>query len=544
MRQPWLAATLALVLAGLTLAAVTYSVIASFPRGPILGALLVGAAIAGWYGLIRRGARRVFGLGLAAALVLTSVLIVILDGGVAEFVVVGALALATVAATKAAFAVHVPLPGATDPARPVLFFNPKSGGGKAVRFKLADEARARGITPIELIPGSDLERLVRDAVAAGADALAMAGGDGSQAVVAAIAAERGLPYACIPSGTRNHFALDLGVDRNDVVGALDAFVDGGERTVDLAEVNGRVFVNNVSLGLYAEAVQADGYREAKLRTILDTLPDVLGPEGEGLDLRWTGPGGSEHTSGAAILVSNNRYRLGKAVGSGTRPRIDDGLLGITVASGPTRGEDGPMVQRPWREWSAPEFEVRAERPIAAGIDGEALVLEPPLRFRILPGVLRVRIARKHPGASPSLEMPEDLPGTAGAAPRDRHRAPPAVVARRERSRLPGESGHGVVRVVAVVAAGEERAHAVGCPSPCPRARGPSKPTDPASARTPCGSARRPRLRRIACRRPCPRSGAGTRPGAPACSHRRRSSAVARPPAPRRTGAWRSRAGAA
>jgi hypothetical protein len=175
-----------------------------------------------------------------------------------------------------------------------------------------------------------------------------------------------------------------------------------------------VFVNNVSLGLYAEAVQADGYRDAKLRTILDTLPEVLGPGGEGLDLRWTGPGGSEHSSGAAILVSNNRYRLGIAVGSGTRPKIDDGLLGITVASGATRGEGGRVVQLPWREWSAPEFEVRSERPIAAGIDGEALVLESPLRFRILPGVLRVRIARKHPGASPSMAMPESILGTAGA----------------------------------------------------------------------------------------------------------------------------------
>jgi diacylglycerol kinase family enzyme len=414
MTQPWLAAILALVFAALTLAVVTYSVIASFPRGLILAGLLMGAGIAGWYGLIRRGNPRVFGLGVAATLVLTALLIVILDGGVAEFVVVGALAFATVAASKAAFAVHVPLPGAADPARPVLFYNPKSGGGKAERFKLADEARARGTKPIELIPGSDLERLVRDAVAAGADALAMAGGDGSQAIVAAIAAECGLPYACIPSGTRNHFALDLGVDRDDVVGALDAFVDGGERAVDLAEVNGRVFVNNVSLGLYAEAVKAEGYREAKLRTILDTLPDVLGPEGEGLDLRWTGPGGSEHSSGAAILVSNNRYRLGKAVGSGTRPKIDDGLLGITVAGGPTRSDGGRITQRPWREWSAPEFEVRSEGPIAAGIDGEALVLEPPLRFRILPGVLRVRIARKHPGASPSMAMPENLLGTASA----------------------------------------------------------------------------------------------------------------------------------
>ena len=84
--------------------------------------------------------------------------------------------------------------------------------------------------------------MVRNAVDAGADALAMAGGDGSQAVVAKVAAELDLPYACIPAGTRNHFALDLGVDRDDVVGALDAFVTGaGERRVDLAEVNGQVF---------------------------------------------------------------------------------------------------------------------------------------------------------------------------------------------------------------------------------------------------------------------------------------------------------------
>ena len=117
------------------------------------------------------------------------------------------------------------------------------------------------------------------AVADGADALAAAGGDGTQALIASIAAEHDLPFACIPAGTRNHFALDLGVDRDDVVGALDAFVTGGERRVDLAEVNGRTFVNNVSLGLYAEAVQREGYREAKLRTILDTAPDVIGTDG-------------------------------------------------------------------------------------------------------------------------------------------------------------------------------------------------------------------------------------------------------------------------
>ena len=338
-------------------------------------------------------------------------MVVLAAGGepFADLLVVAGL-LITLAASRATLGVHVDLPGAEPPQRPVLFFNPKSGGGKAERFKLADEARKRGIEPIELGPPAwDLEALVRGAVERGADGLAMAGGDGSQAIVAAIAAERGLPYACIPAGTRNHFALDLGVDRDDVVGALDAFVDGGERIVDLAEVNGRVFVNNVSLGLYAEAVQREGYRDAKLRTLLDTVPDVLGPEGGELDMRWTGPSGQVHHAGAAMLVSNNRYRLGRAVGSGTRPRIDDGLLGITVVGAPAgRGEGGGALQRPWREWSAPAFDVDADGPLPAGIDGEALVLDVPLHFRIRPGVLHVRIARAHPGASPSATAPEGL----------------------------------------------------------------------------------------------------------------------------------------
>jgi diacylglycerol kinase family enzyme len=400
------AAIVALVLFAVGLAAGAYLAITSFPGGLLAVALLIVSAGAAWYGLIRRGSARIAGLACAALLLLASVAWVIVSGGIVDLLVVGLAALGGVAASRRAFAVRVPLPGAPDPARPVLFFNPKSGGGKAEKFELAANARARGIEPIELALGTDLEALVRDAVERGADALAMAGGDGSQAIVAAVAAERDLPYACIPAGTRNHFALDLGVDRDDVVGALDAFVGGGERRVDLAEVNGRVFVNNVSLGLYAEAVQREGYRERKLWTIVDTLPDVLGPEGEPLDLRWAGPGGHRHSSGAAILVSNNRYRLGRAIDSGTRPRIDDGLLGVTVASEPAGRGPRQRLQRPWRTWSTPEFEVRADHPIAAGIDGEAVRLDPPLRFRIKPGVLRVRIARAHPGASPSAAIPE------------------------------------------------------------------------------------------------------------------------------------------
>ena len=409
MRRRQLAAIVALVVGAATIVLGIAVAVSEFPRGLVLLGCVVVAAAAAWYGVLRRGAARVAGLTIAA-LALAGALVVLIANGApfVDLLVVAGL-LVSLAAARATLAVHVDLPDAPAPRRPVLFFNPRSGGGKAERFALADEARARGIEPIELGPPWDLEQLVRGAVERGADALAMAGGDGSQAIVAAIAAERGLPYACVPAGTRNHFALDLGVDRDDVVGALDAFVDGGERIVDLAEVNGRVFVNNVSLGLYAEAVQREGYRDAKLRTLLDTVPDVLGPDGGDLDMRWTGPGGHEHRSGAMVLVSNNKYRLGRAVGSGTRPRIDDGLLGITVLGEPSgRGESGRSLQRPLREWSAPGFEVDADRPVPAGIDGEALKLDPPLRFRIRPGVLRVRIARKHPGASPSAQAPEGM----------------------------------------------------------------------------------------------------------------------------------------
>jgi hypothetical protein len=403
-----LAAIVALTVGAATVALATVEAVRAFPRGLVVAACVAVAGLVAWYGLLRRGLARLAGL-TCGALAICAAVVVLVTGGplLAELlVVVGAIVF--VAAVRGAFAFRVDLSPVPRPKRAVLFFNPRSGGGKAERFSIASEARARGIEPIELRPGSELGSLVREAVAQGADGLAMAGGDGSQAIVAAVAAEHGLPYACVPTGTRNHFALDLGVDRHDPVGALDAFVDGGERRVDLADVNGRVFVNNVSLGLYAEAVQREGYRDAKLRTLLDTVPDVLGPDGDTeLDLEWAGPGGEAHHSGAAILVSNNPYRLGRAVGSGTRPSIDRGVLGVAVLDMPN-GTPVPPGQRPWREWSAPAFEIQSRSPVAAGIDGEAVRLEPPLRFGIRERALRVRISRRHPGASPSARTPERI----------------------------------------------------------------------------------------------------------------------------------------
>ena len=374
-----------------------------FPSGIIVLACVFVALLVAWWALLHRGAARVLGAAVAGLVLVGAVVLVIVEAKVLEDAVILVALVLSVAAARRVFTVHAKLPVPPPPKQPVLFYNPKSGGGKAERFHVAREASARGVEPVELHFGEDLVALVHAAIDNGADAVGVAGGDGTQAIVAAVAAERGVPYICIPAGTRNHFALDLGVDRDDVVGALDAFTKGGERTVDLAEVNGRVFVNNVSLGVYAEAVQSSGYRDAKLRTIADTMPTMLGPGGETLDLRWTGPDGRDHTTGAVILVSNDPYRLGRVLGSGTRPRLDDGVLGITALQAGVAGDGGKRTQ----EWAAPAFEVDSDQPIAAGIDGEAARLDPPLRFRSRPQALRVRIAPQHPGVSPSAAMPAD-----------------------------------------------------------------------------------------------------------------------------------------
>ena len=282
------------------------------------------------------------------------------------------------------------------PRRPVLFVNERSGGGKAARTAVAERARERGIDAVLLQADRSLEELVRDAVADGADALGVAGGDGSLAVVAAAARAHGLPFVCVPAGTRNHFALDLGVDRHDLIGALDAFTDGVERSIDVAEVNGRVFLNNVSLGIYGDAVRQPAYRNAKMRTMVETAAEVLGSSATLPELHLVDDVGREHSRPAVVLVSNNPYALDRPIAPGTRPRLDTGELGVVVLD-----TSPPGLDPPGRAWTATQLAVDASAPVHAGIDGEAVELHAPLEFVIRPGALRVRISSRHPGVSPS-----------------------------------------------------------------------------------------------------------------------------------------------
>jgi diacylglycerol kinase family enzyme len=384
--------------------------------GASLGALTVAAG-AGWFALRRRGGARVTGIVVAAAA---------LGGGVAALVLLdvldelAALAVATIVfllATRTALrgAAHETTTATrgTRSGRAVLLLNPRSGGGKVEKFDLVEEAKRRGIEPVLLEKGEDLVARAQEA-ARSADVLGMAGGDGSQGLVAQVAIEHELEFVCVPAGTRNHFAIDLGLDRNDVAGALDAFTSGRERHVDVAYVNDRVFVNNVSLGVYAEIVRSDAYRDAKWETVEKLLPELLGPGANRFDLRFRGPDGREHRSAQLVLVSNNPYRLDRLAGFGSRERLDTGRLGIVSIDVDDEARAAQLVALEavrqvtrfpgWREWRAEEFEVDSSEKVAAGVDGEAVTLEPPLRFRIAAGTLRLRLP-PNAGLSPAALAP-------------------------------------------------------------------------------------------------------------------------------------------
>ncbi len=375
-------------------------------------------AVVGWFAVTSRGWRRLTAMVAAIVLVAGIAVALVADGAVLDVIVTAALFLTSSLLARYSLALDrrslraAQLNGhrSARPAHAVLFMNPRSGGGKVTRYDVPGEARRRGVEAVMLEPGDDLEVVTRDAVRRGADVLGMAGGDGSQALVAAIASEHGLPFVCVSAGTRNHFAFDLGIDREDVVGSLDAFVDGFERRIDLAQVNGRIFVNNVSLGVYAEIVQSDAYRDAKLQTAADMLSDLLGPGAERFAFDLTTSSGERVEDACLVMVSNNVYRLEQLGGFGSRARLDEGVLGVVAlrVSGSadvarlTASELAGRVSAysGFRQWTTPRLEVGAGADVAAGVDGESLRLAAPLRFEVLPGALVVRIPLTAPGRSP------------------------------------------------------------------------------------------------------------------------------------------------
>jgi diacylglycerol kinase family enzyme len=408
MAQRWLA-RLSLVAAAA--AVLTPPVVAGFRQSVALvlvGFIGLALSLAGvWWALTNKGLVRWLTTAVAVLAPLV-VLVLYMRRGLlwVVLVAVGLLALAVVAGRAALRREAVPERmrehDAPPPRRPYLIMNPRSGGGKVTRFGLKDKAEALGATVAMLEgPGTvDVGELARAAVANGADLLGVAGGDGTQALVAGIAAQHGIPLLVISAGTRNHFALDLGLDREDPSRCLDALTDGVELQVDLGVIAGRPFVNNASFGAYAAIVQSPAYRDDKTRTTLDQLPGLLaGQQGPRLVARAEnvtvqGP--------QAVLVSNNQYGMGDIAGLGRRARLDRGTLGmfaVTVqsaaqAAGLLRGTQSRGVTR----LAGREVVVDADVPqIPVGVDGEALLLDAPVRCVVQPAALRVRVPRDRPG---------------------------------------------------------------------------------------------------------------------------------------------------
>ncbi|GGY41009.1 diacylglycerol/lipid kinase family protein [Streptomyces djakartensis] len=309
--------------------------------------------------------------------------------------------------------------GARTRARVVIVMNPRSGGGKTARYGLAQRAEGMGAQVWTTSTEGDAVSLARNAVAEGAQLLGVAGGDGTVSAVAAVAADTGRPLVVVPAGTRNHFARDLGLDLRDPGRALDALVDGEPAQVDLGMLGSRVFVNNVSFGVYADALLEPGYRQDKPRAFAAVAPDYVKGK-QWVEARVDTPRGTVEFP-QVVLISNNPYHLATPRWLGRRFSLSTGRLGVIVLKRPAqappdllrhlRGElrqdergagsagDGAVI------WSAPGITLHGEVPhLDAGVDGEAVRLAPPVVCAIRPGALRVLLPKDRPGTPPEHAM--------------------------------------------------------------------------------------------------------------------------------------------
>jgi diacylglycerol kinase family enzyme len=370
--------------------------------------LAVGCAAA-WFFLAYRGVVRWLALVVVVAAPVFVIVVYAVAGLLWEVALSVVLAAAAVAAGRAALgsgdtSAGAPEYAAAQQRQPFMIMNPRSGGGKVGKFGLKDKAAALG-AEVSLLEGPgvvDVAALARHAVDRGADLLGVAGGDGTQALVAGVAAGRDIPMLVISAGTRNHFALDLGLDRDDPSTCLDALTDGVELRIDLGMIGDRAFVNNASFGVYAECVENPAYRDDKTGTVLQMLPDMLtGHQGAHLVVRADGRVILEGPQ--AVLVSNNPYEAGDIAGLDRRARLDQGVLGVIGIKVDNAAQAAGLLNRAARSreltaLTAHEVIIDSSEPqIPVGIDGESVLMPTPVRCTIRPLALRVQVPRNRPG---------------------------------------------------------------------------------------------------------------------------------------------------
>ncbi len=287
--------------------------------------------------------------------------------------------------------------------KPYLIINPKSGNGRATKAKVAKHAQDQGITVYVLKKTDDVEKLARDAAKAGADVLGVSGGDGSIGAVVKVALEYKLPVVVLAGGTRCHFARDMGLDPKQILDGLNGF-KGVERRIDVGDINGRIFLNNASFGLYADIVDNPNYRENKVAITRQVLKDTLARKKQGYPLIFKNRN-KHYKRAIQVLVGVNRYKTVNLMEMGEREQLDQGVLQVTAI---TKLNDN-LVKQLLKvfsidftggiekvdgidQWETKNFTVSSDKKsIVVGVDGEREVYSSPVNITVRPRALRVYV---------------------------------------------------------------------------------------------------------------------------------------------------------
>jgi YegS/Rv2252/BmrU family lipid kinase len=253
--------------------------------------------------------------------------------------------------------------------------------------------------------GAEVIRMAQRAVAGNAEIIVAGGGDGTISSVAGVVIDANKTLGVLPFGTLNHFAKDLRIPL-ELAGAVRTIVEGQEMTVDVGEVNGEIFINNSSLGLYPNIVRE---REKQQQLGWGKWPAYLWA-GLAVLRRYpflnmrVGVDGTELTTRTPfVFVGNNEYEM-ERLNVGTRACLDKGQLSLYMANrtgrlGLLRLALRALVGRLRQE---KDFVALCTKEIWIGSrhkrlrvarDGEVTTMKPPLHYRVLPAALRVLVPK-------------------------------------------------------------------------------------------------------------------------------------------------------
>ncbi len=285
--------------------------------------------------------------------------------------------------------------------KPYLIINPVSGNGRAIKAHIDELAEKMGIKVIMTKKGVDISESALKAVRAGADVLGISGGDGSIGAVAKIAMEHNLPIVVLPGGTRCHFARDLGLDPKRIIDSLQGF-NGLEKRIDVGDINGRIFLNNASFGLYADIVNHEEYRDNKLQVTRKVLQDIVSEKKKPYDLQFTA-GKTKIKHAILTVVGVNQYNTMSLLELGQRDQLDEGVIQVTIVTKlnnklvkellsivsfkrPTSRREVEGIS----QWVGKSLVVDSKsKKLVVGVDGESEDYQTPVKIKILPGALRI-----------------------------------------------------------------------------------------------------------------------------------------------------------